>query len=152
MQTFRSAFTKAELISGDVAVVTGQYNKLGEYKVEAGETITVGYGGQGGMDNAVGRIYGAIMNNAAAPGVEMKGKIRLSIHSPQNRPLKIITEFRTELLNTNASDRTKQTPLPEHVEVLTEDKKLVLEFLPDAGGTVGKANSSLIFDITQGVV
>jgi hypothetical protein len=150
---YRSAFNLASFMSANKALIAGQYNKLGEYEVKAGETITLGYGPNGTMSDAVGRIYGAIMDTAAAP-VELKGKIRLSIHSPQDRPLKIVDEFRTEALNTSSSDRTKQTPYPEHIEVVTEDKKIVLEFLPDAigTGTLNYAASALLFDITQGVV
>ncbi|MFD0591164.1 hypothetical protein ACFQZE_24500, partial [Paenibacillus sp. GCM10027627] len=131
-ELFRSAFTKADLIgAATVPIVLGQYNKIGEYKVQAGETITIGYGLLSGMDNAIGRIY-AIIKDSNVGGVELKGKLRLSIYSPQDRPLKIMHEWRTEALNTSATDRTKQTPLPEGIEVITEDKKIVLEFLPDA--------------------
>lgn len=154
MERYRSAFTKADLVSGTtVPIVAGQYNKLGEYKVQAGETISIGYGQLSGMDNAIGRIYGVIKDSAATPA-ELKGKLRLSIYSPQDRPMKIMQEWRTEAINTSSSDRTKQTPLPEGIEEITEDKKIVLEFLPDSvgNGNVSKANSDLIFDITQGVV
>lgn len=153
-ERYRSAFTKNDLISGaTVPIVLGQYNKLGQYVVSAGETISVGFGQLSGMDNAIGRIYGILKDSAATP-VELKGKLRLSIYSPQDRPMKIVWELRTESLNTSAADRTKQTPLPEGIEEVTEDKKIVLEFLPDAigNGTVSKANSDLIFDITQGVI
>jgi hypothetical protein len=147
-ERYRSAFTKNELISGDIVLSAGQYNKLGQYVVQAGEQISIGYGSQGGMDNAVGRIYA--MLNTSVPA-EIKGKLRLSIYSPQDRPMRIIWEMRTEALNTVATDRTKQTPLPESIELVTEDKKIVLEFLPDAAATLSKAQSTLFFDITQGI-
>lgn len=147
-ETYRSAFTKNELITGDIALVTGQYNRLGQYVVQAGEQISVGFGALSGMDNAIGRIF-AVFNTAAT--AEIKGKVRLSIYSPQDRPMRIIGEWRTEALNTNATDRTKQTPLPEGIELVTEDKKIVLEFLPDAAATLAKAQTNLFFDITQGI-
>lgn len=148
-ERYRSAFTKAELMSGDVVTVAGQWARLGVYNVNAGETISIGHGALSGMDNATGRIY-MILNTAAS--AELKGKVRLSIYSPQDRPIKIMHEFRTEVLNTALADRTKQTPLPEGIEIITEDKKIVLEFLPDASGTVAKTQSTIIMDITQGVV
>lgn len=153
-ERYRSAFTKNDLITNaTVAIVLGQYNKLGEYKVQAGETISIGYGAFSGMDNAIGRVYGILKDSAATP-VELKGKLRLTIYSPQDRPMKIMHEWRTEALNTSATDRTKQTPLSEGIEEITEDKKIVLEFLPDAigNGTLSKTNSDLIMDVTQGVI
>jgi hypothetical protein len=149
-ERYRSAFTKNDLItSASQVLVLGQYNKLGQYVVNAGETISIGYGALSGMDNALGRIYGVMKDGSS---VEIKGKLRLSVYSPQDRPMKIIWEMRTEAINTAATDRTKQSPLPEGVELVTEDKKIVLEFLPDTAGTLTKANCDLIMDITQGVV
>lgn len=148
-ERYRSAFTKTELMSGDVVLTAGAWARLGSYEVKAGETISIGYGALSGMDNAIGRIYG-VMNTAAS--AEIKGKLRISIYSPQDRPIKIMHEWRTEVLNTSATDRTKQTPLAEGIEIITEDKKIVVEFLPDTSATVAKAQSTLIMDITQGVV
>jgi hypothetical protein len=151
MEVFTTAFTKEQLINADVAVLANQYNKIGEYKVEAGETITIGQGA-GGYDSAIGRIFADLRDNAVTPGVKMTGKLRFSIWSPQDRPLWIIKEFHTSALDTSATDRTKQTPLNEGMDVLTEDKKLVIEFRPDVAGTLSKANTTIIMDVTQGVV
>lgn len=148
-ERYRSAFTAAQLVAADKAVTAGEWARLGVYAVQAGEMISLGYGALSGMDNAVGRIYAKF---AASGGAEVTGKVRLTIYSPQDRPLKIMHEFRTEALNTSASDRTKQTPFAEGPEIITEDKKIVLEFLPDANATIAKAQSVLIMDITQGVV
>jgi hypothetical protein len=148
-QRFRSALTANDLISAATVTLTaGQYTKLGEYKVQAGETVEVGFGVLSGMDNAIGRIYALMQTSAPA---EIKGKLRLQLYSPQDRPLEIIWELRTEALNTSSSDRTKQTPLPECNIVATEDKKIVLEFLPDSTATLTKANCTLIMDTTVGI-
>jgi hypothetical protein len=61
----------------------------------------------------------------------------------------ILGEWRTETLRTGAGDRTKQIPLPEDVYSLTEDKKLVLEYMADAAQTVGKTNTIVLLDTTE---
>lgn len=146
-EMYRSAFTEADLIdSATVNVIAGQFVKLGEYQVQAGEMISTGYGEQSGQDSAQGRIF---MKFQTATPTEIKGMVRLQAYSPQDRPIEIIGEWRTELLNTNATDRTKQLPLPEHIVALTEDKKFVLEFKADADAALDKANSTIIMDITR---
>lgn len=148
-EKYRSAFTKSELISGDVVCAAGQFNRLGAYVVKAGEAISVGFGNQSGQQNAQGRIYIDLKDNAAAPGANTNGLLRMVAYSPQDRPVEIIWEARTESLRTNSSDRTQQNPYQEHDLMVPEDKKLVLEFLPDAAVTVGKANSTVLMDITR---
>lgn len=150
-EVFTSTYTKNELISASMAVNSGQYTRLGSYQVTAGEKISVGAGMLSGMDNAIGRIYAKFLNSDATP-LEVPGKVRLSIYSPQDRPIMIVKEFRTEDLNTNASDKTKQLPLPEHDVWIREDQKLVLEFLPDSTGYISKTNTTLLMSVTVGIV
>jgi hypothetical protein len=147
---YRSALTKNELIdTATVDVIAGQFVKLGERKIEAGELLTVGFGQQSGQNTAQGRMYMDIRDNAAAPGVVVNGTIRLSVYSPQNRPLVILSELRTETASGGTQDdRASHVPLPEDMTWLSEDKKLVLEFAADATGTVGKTNSAIIMDTT----
>lgn len=144
-EIFRSALTENEMIdAANVDVLEGQFVKLGERKVEAGELITIGYGMQSGQQSAQGRIYMDVQGGAGA----LNGTLRLSVYSPQDRPLKILGEWRTETLRTGAGDRTQQVPLPENMTWLSEDKKLVLEFEADNAGTVSKANTAVLFDTT----
>lgn len=148
-QRYRSAFTLATFaVPATVSLIANQFNKLGEYIVKAGEVISIGYGAQSGMDNALGRIYGIMQDATPA---EIPGTWRLSIYSPQDRPIKILWELRTEAVNTVATDRTKQTPLPIGIEDVTKDKKFVLEFKPDVAKTMDLTKSKLQFDVTQGV-
>lgn len=142
---FRSALTKADLISGDIVCTQGQYNKLGEYVIPAGLHVGIGFGADGGQEAAQGRIY--MLLQTAVPAA-INGSVRLSIFSPQNRSLMIIDEFRTEALSTS-TDRTKQVPLPFSGVWVSEDKKIILEFIPDATATVSKANSTVIIDATR---
>lgn len=148
-EIFRSAFTKENLIATDtVSLPAGIFQRVGQYKVEAGELITIGYGEQSGQQNAQGRIFAKMMDNSAAPGTKVPGMVRLVIYSPQDRPLHILGEWRTETLESGETDRTKQIPLPENMNWLSEDKKLVLEFKADSTTTLGKANSSITLDMT----
>lgn len=151
-EIYRSSLSHDELISAATTVCNqGVPTKLGEYVVQAGQVIALGYGEQSGLDNAVGRIFMDIRDNAASPGAVAKGKVRLSIFTPQNRPDRILGEWDIDILNDNAADRTKQTPLPFNRIFLQEDKKLVLEFIAKNTVTIGKSNSTILFDTTEGV-
>lgn len=147
---FRSALTQADLISAaTTTVAVGQFNKLGERKIEAGESISIGFGSQSGQEAAQGRIFMDIRDSGVSPGAQIKGTVRLQVYSPQNRPLVILGEWRTETLASGSGDRTKQVPLPEDIYSITEDKKIVLEFMPDAAATVGKTNTIILLDTTE---
>jgi hypothetical protein len=149
-EQYRSSMSEQELItSATVSVLANQPVKLGEYKVQAGEMIMLGYETKSGLDDAVGRFYASIKSDTS---VELKGKLRLSVFSPQDRPIQILSEFDTDIVNDNPSDRTKQTPFPANGIFLSEDKKLVLEFISRTNATVSKANSVMLFDTTQAVV
>lgn len=147
-EIFRSAFNLANFNSpATVALVAGSIVRLGEYKVQAGELICNGFGEQTGQDNAVGRVFMKLMDTTATP-VQIHGMVRLSVYSPQNRPLLILSEHRTEILASGETDRSLQTPYPEDVNWIQEDKKLVLEFIPDTTATFSKANSKVLMDMT----
>jgi hypothetical protein len=149
MATFRSALTQSDLISSaTVSVVPGQFVQLGARTIQAGELLSCGYGDQSGQADAQGRIYALIKDNSGTPAT-LNGTLRLTVYTPQNRPLMILGEWRTETLSTGAGDRTKQVPFPESVYQLSEDKKLALEFNCDTTATVAKANSTILFDTTE---
>jgi hypothetical protein len=147
---FRSALTQNDLVAtATTAAIAGQYVKLGERKIEAGESLSIGFGSQSGQESAQGRIFIDIRDNGTSPGLVINGTVRLQVYSPQNRPLVILGEWRTETLRTGSGDRTKQIPLPEDIYSLTEDKKLVLEYMADAAQTVGKTNTIVLLDTTE---
>lgn len=149
-EVYRSAFIATDLISAaTVACTAGQYNKLGEYQVQAGELVGLGFGEQSGQENATGRLY-MLLQNATPAAVN--GTVRLQAYTPQNRPLEILAEFRTEAISQNATDRTKQMPLPFNNIFLSEDKKIFLEFNPDSTQTLTRANCTINMDITRSVV
>lgn len=148
MERFRSAFTQNHLIAKDTTVcVAGNPTILGEYVVPAGELVAIGYGKESGQESAQGRIFIDLQESGAAAN----GVIRISAYSPQNRPKEIMKEFRTETLRQNETDRTKQVPFAQHDLFVSEDKKIVLEFIADADVTVDKSKCKILFDITKQV-
>lgn len=145
---FRSTLNKANLFAADKAVVAGEFVQLGKYTIPAGVAIAPGYGAMEGQDTAAGRILIAMMNNAAAPGVAIEGLLRLSVRNPQDRPVMILWESRTERVRLGATDPKIQVPFPWMNAIATEDFSLVLEFRADAAGTAGSANSTCLVDVT----
>lgn len=149
-EQFSDVYTQVDLIdTATVACTAGVWVKLGEVVMSAGQAVSVGYGPYASQETAIGRLYCKLQDEI--PG-EIHGKLRLSQFSPQGRPGPIIAEYRTNILSSNATDRTKQTPLPEHGLMILEDQRLVLEFLPDTTETLTRANCTLLMDITNYVV
>lgn len=147
-ERFRSAFTASDLIgSATVSLVAGAITRLGEYKVQAGELVTVGFASQDGQNNAVGRLFMELKDTTATP-VVLNGKVRMSVYSPQNRNLVILGEWRTETLSHGKTDRSLMTPLPENNIWVSEDKRIVLEFISDTTATLSKTNSTILMDTT----
>lgn len=148
-ERYRSSFVKADLIdAATVAVTAGDTIKLGEYQVPVGENIILGFGQSAGQESAEGRIYIDLKDAETTPG-NVDGTLRITLYSPQNRPVAIVDEFRTETLRGSSTDRTKQVPYPERVYQITPYKKVVMEFISDADKTISKANSTVLIDITR---
>jgi hypothetical protein len=147
---YRSTFNESNLITSATVVCTaGQFTRLGEYKVLSGDLIALGYGDLDSQDCAIGRIY-AILKDATP--TEIPGTLRLSLMSSADRQLSIEFEVRTEIVDTNATDRTKQLPFEVSSTWLALDKRFELSFNPDTTATVVKANSSVRVDITKEAV
>ena len=146
MATFRSALVTSDFMTGTVSCPSGLFTRLGARTIQAGELLSLGYGPQSGQQDAQGRIFVDIRDNTASPGAQVNGTVRLTAYTPQDRPLVILAEFRTEALNQNSADRTKLLPWPESIYQLSEDKKLVIEFKPDATATISNANTKMVID------
>jgi hypothetical protein len=149
MTTFRSAVNKDDLMDGDVVLKAGEYNKVGEMKIVAGEHILLGYGENESQEGSPGRIYVDMKDNAAAPGANIEGTVRIRAMSPRRSHLTTYAEYRTEQLRTDKNNRTLQIPFPSQPQWpwISEDKILVVELLPDAAATLSKANSTILFDV-----
>lgn len=145
MEMYSSAFSLDKLLTGDVTVTKDVPTRIGEYIVEAGEKVSLGLGSYSSLQDAVGRIYVDLKDDADA---NADGVVRFSVYSPQNRHIKTLKEFRTERLRQGATDFSKAFPLPKSDFNLTEDKKLVVEFIADANVTISATNSDGLFDVT----
>lgn len=149
IEKYSTTLTAADLIDSDSpAVLAGIPVKLGEYQIQAGEEIAIGYGPYAGQESAIGRMFVKLMDDTAT-AAEETGLVRLSVWDPQNRPLYVLGEWRTETTSSGANDRTLRIPLPEHQVNLTEDQKLVLEFVSDAADSLVKASCVVAIDCTR---
>lgn len=148
MASYTSAFTENEFLTlGDVSVTTDSYNRIGAYKVEAGERVTLGQGNKNSFSDAIGRIYVDLKDNASTPA-NVDGKLRFVINSPQDQHKQTLVEFNTRQLRTDASDLTKQVPFAEFNTGVKEDSKLVVEFKPETDTTVSATNSTMLVGMT----
>lgn len=148
MEKFQSTLKNVDFGLADVTVAAGTWSKIGSYVVPAGEELSLGYEKYATLESAIGRIYAKFQTSVPA---EIVGKIRLSVWSPQDRPLEILYEGVTE--NTAGSTaKNLQMPLPEHAVNIREDQKLVMEFYSAAGASISNANTTLLIDCTKYVV
>jgi hypothetical protein len=147
---YRSTLNQAQLIGSATVVCTaGSFTQLGEYQVLPGDMIALGYSDLDDQSGAVGRIYVKLSTSAPA---EIPGTYRLSLMSEADRQLSIEFECRTEITDSNPTDRTKQLPFEVSATWLTNYKRFQLSFSPDATATVALANSVILVDITKEAV
>lgn len=146
---YRSTWNTNDIMSGDVAVLAGKWVEIGEYVVEAGLYYTPGYGFSTSQSDADGRIFCQFQTSTPD---EVTGYLRIVAYTPDDQPLPggaVLFEARTEALNSNASDRTKQLPFPAMPIALGEDYKFKFFFKADAGATIAKSKSTILIDITK---
>jgi len=145
--TYRSNLTTSDLIASATVVCTaGQFTRLGEYKVLAGDLIALGFGDHDAQNTSIGRLY-AIMNTA--PATPTDGVIRISTMTANDRPYSIVFEARTEITSLSVSTRSEQLPMPVDTLWLSQDKRFELSFNPDTTSTITKADSIVLVDVTK---
>jgi len=148
---YMTTLTQADLIDDDVtAVLAGVPIKLGEYLIPAGMELALGFARYDDLERASGRLYIELKDDTDTAAVE-NGKVRLSIWSPQDRPLRILYEGRTEIAGASTA-RNLMVPLPESVYNIREDQKLVLEFISDESDNIVKADCTIYVDCTIFIV
>lgn len=145
----RSALNQNDIMAGDVTVVASTYVKIGSTTIPAGIYRGVGYGMSASQADAQGRIYCKMQNATPA---ELTGTLRVSIWDPQDRPMEVIDEWPTAALNSSATDRTKQIPLPFDGRFVGKDYKIVFEFKSDTSDTLKKANTTIQLDMTNQLI
>jgi hypothetical protein len=145
MEEYRSTLNQSQLVVASTACLAGQMNLLGEYKILPGELLACGYGSVTTQSDAIGRIYMYI----ATAGAEAPGVIRIVAMSATDRQYEIIWEGRTEIVDQNATDRTKELPFELFNLFLSENKRWALFFQPDSNSTITQANSVVRLDVTR---
>lgn len=148
---WRSAFKLSDFMSADTAVVTGQWNKLGQVQINPGQIIALGFGELAGQQDASGRVFIDIRDNTASPGAVFEGTIQLAIYDANDHPLMVLDEYRTEQVRTSSTDRREQIALPFNNVYASQYKKYCLFFKPDVAGTISHTNSKLLMDTTVSV-
>ena len=149
-KNYKSTFTEAQLLNTDPAVVAGAPVLIGEYSVQAGEIVGLGYG-NGGQNSALGRIYAKFQN---ATPTQLHGTVRIQIASPQDIPLAVVYEARTEDLASGGDDITKRLPFNESEldAKVTEDKKIQIWFISDTSDTLKTSNCDIIMSISRNLI
>lgn len=150
-EKFSSKLTKNNLFDYDtITTKQGIPVLIGSYTVGASEGLILGNGQYKSLESATGRIYALIKDDTDA---ELSGLVRFSYWTPQNRSLKVLTEIHTSDLNSGATSKADQTPLPQFDYMIKEDYKLVVEFISEGDSeTISKANSTLDVSVTKATV
>jgi len=144
--TYRSNFTQADLIDTATVVCTaGQFTRLGEYRVLAGDLVALGFGECECQNTAIGRFYGLMQT---APATPTNGVLRISTMTANDRPYSIVFEARTEITSASTT-RSEELPLPQDNLWLSQDKRFELSFNPDTTSTITLADSVILADITK---
>lgn len=152
-EQYRSSFALSDFMAADVACPQNVFTRLGSYTVPAGMLVSLGYGANESQEGSPGRLYFDIRDNTASPGAVIDGIIRISVVSPQDRPIKTLCEFPTTVLRSDKTNRTLQVPFPASgFPFVSKDRKISIE-LKNTGATktVSLTNSYLSMDTTVGV-
>jgi len=141
---FPRTLTVADIMSADVAVATGKFNKLGEFQIPAQQGYEWGYGSAAQPENQ-GYLYVSLK---IAAGTQVEGKLRLVVSDANETKKVVIYEERTEVLRGSTTDKTQKVPLPRTGPRASEDDKLILELQPDSAVTVATTASTLLLPVT----
>ena len=153
---YRGNLKAADIIgAATVALTQNEYTKIGEVVVQADQLIGMGYGSGENQDNASGRIYVDLINNAQTPAA-INGKFRIMMQSSQDMPIgsvPVILDVDLDILRSGSGDRSGQIPWHFNDILLSKDKKFVFYVkCDDASQTLSLANSTVNIDITQQLV
>lgn len=146
LNSYPAVLREQDLIVDETNAVKDVWTELGKYKVPAGAGLAIGYK-DGGQSDCPGRIYGVFKTAAA---VEVKGLVRINLIDEQESFIATLFEGHTSQLNTSASDRTQQFPLPFVAKVATRDKYIQLQLKNEgaADAAVDVTNSDVLISCT----
>lgn len=141
-------FNGATMVGTSTACAVNTYTEVGRLMVPAGRRYALGAGAFAKLNEAVGRIYASIFNDAAAPGALIPGSIRLDMHDPTDHFVVTLFEMRTDAQGIASTTVSEQPVLPHMSPSGSFNYSIVLKLLPDAAATFGAANSSLSISYT----
>ena len=142
---FQKTLTEKDFgLTANVAVKSGKWNKIGEFRVPPQQAYRWGYGNPNQPYNQ-GYMYVFIQDATPA---EIKGKIRLAVADYNELSITPVYEERSEVLHAATADITKQKALPEQGPVAREDDKLLILFMPDSDATISAANTEIKLPVT----
>lgn len=133
---YASQLKTSDILTADVTLgATTAWTEIGSYQVPDGTAIMLGNGSLIGQDNAQGRLYFDIIDDAA--GAE-DGMIRIvAVNPTQTKEFILFQGSTTKGRSGDADTRAAQIPLPEQKDfVVPENWYIKIKMKPDAAGDV----------------
>lgn len=132
---FPTQIGTANILTADVTLgAAGAWTQIGSYTVPDGTAIMLGQGNLSGQDNARGRFYYDIVDDAA--GAE-DGDIRIEARNPNQTDIRILYQGTTvKGRSADADTRTGQIPFPENGIWVPENWTIRVFMNPAAAGDV----------------
>lgn len=141
-------FNGPTMVGTTTACPVNIYTEIGRLMVPAGRRYALGAGLYSKLNEAIGRIYASIFNDATAPGALIPGSLRLDLHDPTDHFVTTLFEMRTDAQGIASTTPSEQPVLPHMSPSGSFNYSIVAKLLPDAASTFGAANSSLSISYT----
>lgn len=142
--------TEVDLLNAvDTAIEVSKWNLIGKKQITAGIAYEMGYGQDEGQHSALARAYAIFKDTAATV---LSGKIKFVIlDEEQNQESSgAMDELGTDVLNSSATDRTKQLPFSATGKLATQDKYIAIFYYGTIGnGTLDVSACDLAFSATK---
>lgn len=153
---YSGSLTQRDICSkGNVQLLPGVYNLIGEVVVKADEKIGLGRGSAATLEAAVGRFF-ALFKDTDGNEIE-NGKLRCQLVSSQDipigaRPIAIDVDL-VQLMNGEVTP-SERYPLPFDNIMLTKDRKFqfYIKNCDDTAVTLDAEASKVIMDITKAII
>lgn len=124
--------------NADVALVAGEWNRIGAYVVEAGMEYCIGR-------RYDGYIYVELKDTADA---QFHGKIRFVVTNPAETRKEVVAEYHTREMG-SISNKQQKPVLPLSPPWVTQDSKIICEIDPEANNTLDFGNTIAAIDLTS---
>lgn len=153
---YSGSLTERDICSrGNVTLIPGVYNLIGEVVVKADEKIGLGRGSAATQGDAIGRFF-ALFKDTEGNEIE-NGKLRCQLVSSQDmpigsRPIALDLDL-VQLMNGEVTP-SERYPLPFDNTLLTKDRKFQF-YIKNCGEeaiTLDAKASKAIMDVTKAIV